>query len=451
LTALALYNEIDPKAAAWLRELIRQGHIAPGDVSETSIEDLNPDDLRRYTQVHFFAGIGVWSYALRRAGWPDSRPVWTGSCPCQPFSAAGKGGGFDDERHLWPHFHWLISQCRPDVVFGEQVASKDGLAWIDLVQADLEGTGYANGAVDFCSAGVGAPHIRQRLYWFGERLADADGRDTEQFARKRAGPDETDSWRASGGAAGRGYAGWLDDDDTRLEGQRSGHQAQSGRIGTVRPAAETSEFSRLGDARGDGARQYSRELPGDESQHEIRPASGDHASDNSSTVGGVADADHHEQRAGRNLGSAQGEGLRPGSGERGDVVRMDDTGSERCGTRRHGYNSGNDRQQQLDTNGRNDRPGPTNGFWRAADWLHCRDAKWRPVEPGTFPLAHGAAARVGRLRGYGNAVNAEAATIFIESYLETKALTVDADGRDFRLTAEYDLTTDNANQQDIFS
>ncbi|WP_258087373.1 DNA cytosine methyltransferase [Xenorhabdus bovienii] len=163
----AYYNEIDPYAAQWLRNLIAAGHIAPGDVDERSIEDVKPDDLRNYTQCHFFAGIGVWSYALRNAGWSDDKPVWTGSCPCQPFSAAGKGAGFTDERHLWPHFHYLIEQCRPRVVFGEQVASKDGLTWFDLVQTDLEGTGYTSAAVDICAAGIGAPHIRQRLYWVG--------------------------------------------------------------------------------------------------------------------------------------------------------------------------------------------------------------------------------------------------------------------------------------------
>jgi DNA (cytosine-5)-methyltransferase 1 len=128
----AYYNEIDPYAAQWLRNLIDAGHIAPGDVDERSIVDVQPDDLRGYTQCHFFAGIGGWSLALRLAGWPDDdRPVWTGSCPCQPFSAAGAQRGSDDERHLWPAFFRLIGERRPAVVFGEQVAGAAGLAWLD--------------------------------------------------------------------------------------------------------------------------------------------------------------------------------------------------------------------------------------------------------------------------------------------------------------------------------
>ena len=119
---LVYYNEIDPFAAAWLRELIAHGVIANGIVDERSIVEVQPDDLKEYTQCHFFAGIGVWSYALRQAGWTDDRPVWTGSCPCQPFSTAGKRKGSEDERHLWPEFRRLISECRPVTVFGEQVA-----------------------------------------------------------------------------------------------------------------------------------------------------------------------------------------------------------------------------------------------------------------------------------------------------------------------------------------
>lgn len=175
----AYYNEIDQFAAQWLRNLIAGGMIAPGDVDERSIVDVRAADLVGYGQCHFFAGIGVWSYAIRSAGWSDDAPIWTGSCPCQPFSDAGRKRGTEDERHLWPEFFRLIAECRPGVVFGEQVASRDALAWLDVVQADLEGAGYAVGAVDTCAAGYGAPHIRQRLYW----VADADAK---RWNRKHA-------------------------------------------------------------------------------------------------------------------------------------------------------------------------------------------------------------------------------------------------------------------------
>jgi len=166
----AYYNEFDPHAAQWLRNLISAGVIAPGDVDERSIEDVRPDDLRGYTQCHFFAGIGGWAYALDLAGWPRDRPVWTGSCPCQPFSAAGKGAGFADERDLWPAWQHLIAQCRPPVVFGEQVAPAIGHGWLDRAFSDLEGLGYACGAAVLQASGADAPHKRDRL-WF---VADSE-------------------------------------------------------------------------------------------------------------------------------------------------------------------------------------------------------------------------------------------------------------------------------------
>jgi DNA (cytosine-5)-methyltransferase 1 len=163
------YNENDPKAAAWLRELIRQGCIPDGVVDERSIVDVKASDLNGYTQHHFFAGIGGWSHALALAGWPITRPVATGSCPCQPFSNAGKGLGTADERHLWPVFRQLIAECRFPVVFGEQVASAAGRDWLAGVRADLEALDYVTGGADLCAAGVGAPHIRQRLFWVADR------------------------------------------------------------------------------------------------------------------------------------------------------------------------------------------------------------------------------------------------------------------------------------------
>lgn len=165
------YNEYDPKTAAWLRELIKVGAIPDGHVDERSIAEVSPDDLRGFTQCHFFAGIGGWSLALQLAGWSSDKPVWTGSCPCQPFSSAGKGLGAADERHLWPVFFELIRQCRPEHVFGEQVASAIGHGWLDGVSADLEAEGYTCGATVLGAHSVGAPHIRQRLYWVAHNLS----------------------------------------------------------------------------------------------------------------------------------------------------------------------------------------------------------------------------------------------------------------------------------------
>ena len=164
----AFYNEIDPYAAQWLRNLIAAGYIAPGVVDERSIVDLTPADIAGYTQVHFFAGIGGWSFAARLAGWPDDRPLWTGSCPCQPFSGIGQRLGFDDPRHLWPAWFSLIREYHPPIIFGEQVAK--ATLWLDLVLSDLEKEKYACGAFDLPAACVGARHARQRL-WF---VADAN-------------------------------------------------------------------------------------------------------------------------------------------------------------------------------------------------------------------------------------------------------------------------------------
>lgn len=166
------YNENDPKVVGWLRRLIVAGHIPTGVIDDRSIEDIKPADLAGFAQCHFFAGIGGWSLALRLAGWPDNIPVWTGSCPCQPFSAAGKGDGFTDERHLWPAWFHLVSQCKPPVIFGEQVEGAIKHGWLDLVQTDLEACGYAFGAAILPAAGVGAPHIRSRGWFVAGLLGD---------------------------------------------------------------------------------------------------------------------------------------------------------------------------------------------------------------------------------------------------------------------------------------
>lgn len=345
----AYYNEIDPFAAQWLRNLIAAGHIAPGEVDERSIEDVTPDDLRGFTQCHFFAGIGVWSHSLRLAGWPDDRPVWTGSCPCQPFSAAGKGDGFADERHLWPHFFHLISERKPQHVFGEQVAAGSANAWFDLVQADLEGMGYAFGLVPFTSSGIGAPHIRERAYW----VANANHRVSDEGETLRSGRDAVLDGSSTNRLGNANVA--------RLEGL-NGNDGAAGRERATGPAAAPGFHDRVANT--------------DNEQHSIA----------------VSGCGHEHASTGREQDPAAPAGLR------GDYRALE-----------------------------------VNGFWRDADWLFCRDGKWRPVEPGTFPLVDGVAARmgrvepgvarvassnrVGRLKGYGNAINAQAAAAFIRAYM----------------------------------
>lgn len=165
----AYYNEFDPFAAAWLRELIADGLIADGVVDDRSILDVEPKDLEGFEQHHFFAGIGGWSAALRIAGWPDDRPVCTASLPCQPFSTAGKNRGKEDERHLLPHFMRLVRQCSFDTIMGEQVEAAVRHGWLDDLQANMEAEGYSTGAVVLGAHSVNAPHQRQRLYWVADR------------------------------------------------------------------------------------------------------------------------------------------------------------------------------------------------------------------------------------------------------------------------------------------
>lgn len=301
------YNEWDKGAAAWLRELINNKLIPYGYVDERSITEVTPSDLEGFTQCHFFAGIGGWPLALQLAGVPESTRLWTGSPPCQPFSVAGQSRGFDDERHLAPAFLRLIRECKPELLFGEQVAAAIGKHWLDFVFLNLEEKGYTCGSAVLPACSVGAPHKRERLFFVAHRLAHAcgvsDNKRCEHAQHRRQ--DETEQ---TGVGSGDGVL--VHANSERLQRQRRDGDSQG---------REGQDIRQAGLLNGAGA--------------ESEPADSNHS------------------------------------------------------------------------------------FWSGADWLGCRDGKFRPVESGTFPLANGVPARVGRLRGYGNAIVPQVAAEFVKAFM----------------------------------
>ena len=304
-----MYNENEPFAIRWLEQLQDRDLIPKGEIDGRSINDLTAADCGPTS--HFFAGIGGWAYALQLAGWNPARPVWTGSAPCQPFSIAGAGSGFSDSRHLWPIWYELIKECKPPVIFGEQTASKLGREWLSGVRFDLETLGYAVGAADLCAASVGAPHIRQRLYW-------AAYSESRRISIRQEAKREIQSSRSS----------------------------KVGRVGDSNVLGLPREYGR-------GARKITEDGRG---------------------YGWLVDS----------------------NGKRCE------TGSERTPERF------------------------SESFWSDFDIIPSGNGKTRRIESGTTPLAHGVPRRVGRIRGYGNAIVPQLAATFIRSFLEAEEKNINA-------------------------
>jgi DNA (cytosine-5)-methyltransferase 1 len=370
----------DPKTTNWLKCLVAAQLIPADHIDSRSITEVTPADLEGFTQCHFFAGIGGWSYALGLAEWPSDREVWTGSCPCQPFSCAGKGLAEKDARHLWPVFRELIRQCRPATIFGEQVASAAGRLWYAGVRADLEAMGYRVGAADLCAASageegegrivrgdseaweqllIGAPHIRQRLYW----VADYNKAGRSRQRSERLPSDSHAPPRDH--VNGRGKPGRMGDAPGKRRERPQPELLQPEQT-ERRLLARSSDAGRMADAAGPSGAQQRREQ-GKEPRREEGPQD-------------------RTERAGphkADLGLAQ---TALPEGPRFETL-----------------------SQQLSRS----------AAWSNFDVIPCTDNKARRVESGTFPLAAGTPGRMAQLRGLGNSIVPQIAAEFIKAYLET--------------------------------
>ena len=374
----AYYNEIDSKAAAWLKQLIKNGNITPGEVDERSITEVSPDDLNGFDRVHFFAGVGTWDYCLNESGWGDE-PIWTASLPCQPFSSAGKGLGKADERHLLPHFLNLVRECGPATIFGEQVASSEVVGseleasfivavqqggfskankiakrlvaqkgftfssrWIDDLYAEMEAEGYSVWHTVLGAHSVNSPHIRQRLYWAANSVNHSGERSLGRIDGEAQSCEisNRESIAIAGESCGTGE---------HVRGRANGNEQRP----QGRARAERTDKFTVGQ---DGM------------------------------VNGLGNAE------GERFGEARQLGSRP-------EERFADAGAD-------------------------------------IEWIYCRDNKYRPVKPGIFPLVDGITrgmvhssdpsepinanatqeARAIRLKGYGNAIQAQTAIAFITAF-----------------------------------
>lgn len=397
----AYYNDNDPYCCLWLSYLIDAGLLPTGYVDQRPIQEVKADDLQPYTQVHLFAGAGGWPFALQLAAWPDDRPIWTGSCPCPPFSVAGKtrkcptcGGSpvpcprrtgyficrdcghawFADARHLWPEFWRLIAECRPPTVMGEQVSGADGKLWFAGVRSSLEILGYGVGAVDIPACAVGAPHRRNRIFW----VAHADGERRQQDTRG-ASCHEAENGGAGrdGGQSGSDYitsgdgevSGWLADRiGPRLEG-RAGERSDDG--------AECEAAERGG---GGGGRLEHAAFDGrGERRPEYVLGSGRNvATSASGATGGLGNTEKHRERAFERESSPRG-GWQSAAGGSGLHGPWDDW--ELVG------------------------PDP--------------QGKYRRVKPGIRLLADGVPCRVAKLRAFGNAIVPPLAAEVVRAFMET--------------------------------
>ena len=163
--------------------------------------------------------------------------ILSGGFPCQPFSSAGKRRGTSDNRHLWPEMLRVIRESHPRWVVGENVHGllswSEGLVFSRTVD-DLEGEGYEVFPVLLPASSVGAPHLRNRI-WFCARNADwnTHGKEHGPHTRVQEGPDaQPDGMRSVADSDHAGNAdGFGSLSGANEEVRQWDHNAESGNTG----------------------------------------------------------------------------------------------------------------------------------------------------------------------------------------------------------------------------
>lgn len=198
---------------------------------------------------HIFCDNDPFAQAVLKKHWPDS-PIHgdirelrgkdigtvdlvTGGFPCQPFSAAGKRRGTEDDRHLWPEMLRVIRETAPSWVVGENVSGLltwDGGVVLEEVFSDLEAEGYEVWAFVIPAIAVNAPHKRDRV-WI---VAHANSRTSRGAPTKHQDQERKERVQKWDEVRTPGRADQIHDDSNstsiRFRGRRSKERRVSGRV-----------------------------------------------------------------------------------------------------------------------------------------------------------------------------------------------------------------------------
>jgi DNA (cytosine-5)-methyltransferase 1 len=357
--------------------------------------------------------------------------------PCQSFSAAGKQEGFSDSRHLWPELYRLITQCGPDAVFCEQVATAIRHGWLDLVYDNLEASGYSCGSIVLPAGAFGAPHRRERLYVVAHsgrrQLQQRDGLDVGEAPRGSSSKVRQQRVRADSGASSDTIGVGQADADSRGSALE-----RCGRVLDNERAPLGNNTDRCGKDGGvgtdDGVAQGHAVCAGLEGHFRHGDDRDESGRIDTLKAGSVA-APGRPSCYLADTASAR-------------YSRGENTGADcsDAGTRARGLEFERSSSERSDAGSReNITASPATIPWRNCVWLPYRDGKYRPVESVAEPLADELSSDLGHLRiaredeqaytishpliakgkarkmrlsGYGNAIVPEVAAAVIVAFLE---------------------------------